>query len=122
MARIPTGIMTLDPGLTDISDEQLACMAEGHDWPKLRLNQVAPKGFRAVRNNDGSFLWVYTCNLCTTTRSRDTLRYGIYDHQAAYSYTYPKWWIHFKADDDMTRARLKRELSKRLHDAIEKSA
>jgi hypothetical protein len=114
-----TGINALDPGLTDISDEQLTCMAEGHDWPKLRLNHPVPKNFRSYPNNDGTELWVYTCSICTTDRKRDTLKYGIYDDLAVFSYNYPSWWIHFKADDEMTRARLKRELSKRLHDALQ---
>lgn len=120
VAGIPKEISFLDPGLTHISSEQLTCMAEGHDWPKLRLNRPVPKGFRSILNNDGTALWIYTCELCTTTRSRDTLRYGIYDDQATYSYVYPKWWVHFTADDEMSRARLKRELSKRVYEAIQK--
>ena len=122
MGKIPEEVSYLDPGLTRMSDEQLTCMAEGHDWPRLRLNRIVPKGFRSLPNADGTSLWIYTCGICGTTRRRMTLRYGLHDPEASYSYTYPDTWIHYTLEDEISRARLKREVSKRMYEAIQRQS
>lgn len=107
-----------DAGLTDVSDEQLTCMAEGHAWPKLRLNRNVPRGIRLYPNADGTYQLVYICETCGTERTRTTLPRGVYDSNQTYSYVYPKSWRHFKAADDMYRGRMKTELSKRTFDML----
>lgn len=112
---IPQEVSYLDPGLTRMSDEQAECMSEGHLWPRLRLNKPVPKGFNSFPNDDGTNQWVWVCQSCGTTRSRTTLKYGIYDEGATFSYVYPPSWIHFTLEDEMSRARIKRDRSKRMY-------
>lgn len=124
--RTPTArelekLFALDPALTDMSDEQLTCMAEGHSFPRLRPNRPVPRGVRWYPNSDGTKHIVYVCPVCSTERTRDTAPWGIFDGDVIYHYNYPKWWIHYKLSDEITRYRLKVELSKRYNALLEKS-
>jgi hypothetical protein len=116
--QLATSSSAFDAGLTDVGDEQVTCMAEGHAWPKLRLNRRVPHGVRLYPNADGTFQLVYVCEICGTERTRTTLPRGVYDASQAYSYVYPRTWVHFTAGDDMSRGRIKTELSKRMFDTL----
>jgi hypothetical protein len=103
-----------DPGLTDVDSRQIACMAEGHPWPRLwQRNGEVPKGIRYYPNHDDTYQRVDTCPCCTTERVKATLRGGASDPDQIYAYDYPEWWVHFHEADEMTRARLKLENDKR---------
>lgn len=105
--------------LAELSDEQLACRAGRHSWPIMVPGRKIPKGIYATRYpEDGSYQITETCEICDETRVMVTLPNGVYDANAKYAYTYPKSWVRFSIDEEITRADIKGEYYRRVGKAL----
>lgn len=101
--------------LAKLSDEQLACRAGHHDWPKLIPGREIPKGISSVRNpQDGSYLVTETCSVCDKQRWKVTLPKGVWDLDAGYRYDDPEGWIRFAVGEEISRRDIVAELYRRV--------
>lgn len=112
--------------LSEIPDDELACRAEKHDWPKLIPGKPLPRNFRSefadpARRN-GVYLITETCGLCGKKRSRLTLPRGVYDTSAVYWYEDPPHWKRLAQALGVTKTDCKAEVYQRLLPAIAEAA
>jgi len=105
-------VTTGEDHLHSLSDEFASCKGDRHDFPKLRPGPL-PKGVKAAHVRMGVYQLTYTCPDCGTERTKTTLKGGILDSSAVYSYKHPKGYLA-PPGSGLTKADYSRELGKRL--------
>jgi len=78
--------------LNALSDDFVSCKGDRHDFPKLRVGPL-PKGVKAVPIRQGQYQLTYTCPDCGTERTKTTLKGGILNSSALYSYKHPPGYL-----------------------------
>jgi hypothetical protein len=84
--------------LSRIPEDQLACRAQGHSWPKIRPDRELPRGTSAARQRDGAFQVRETCAVCGTVRTWTTLPGGAFNMDVQYRYEHPQDWVTREQD------------------------
>jgi hypothetical protein len=74
--------------LLHLPDKFIPCRGDHHDWPILKPGKL-PRGVRAEPTVDGCYQMIITCRSCGRERMKTTLRGGVYDRSAVYTYRDP---------------------------------
>jgi hypothetical protein len=101
-----------DDHLNALSDEFVSCKGDRHDFPKLRVGPL-PKGVAATPIRQGQYQLTYTCPDCGTERTKTTLKGGILNSSAVYSYKHPVGYLAPKGAG-LVKADYARELGRRV--------
>lgn len=72
--------------LENAPDEVIACKADHHPWPQLKIGILDP-GIRVTPQHDGCWQLVILCPNCERQRTKTTLPRGRWDFGAVYQYT-----------------------------------
>lgn len=99
-------------------DDQLACRAGQHDWPKPRPGRPLPGNFQPRRQHDGCYRVTEICGVCGKKRFTTTFPGGIFDLDATYSYDDPEHWQVIPREVGMSKRVFKAELYRRLNEEI----
>lgn len=98
--------------LNALSDEFVSCKGDRHDFPKLRVGPL-PKGVTAKPIRQGQYQLTYICPDCGTERTKTTLKGGILNSSAVYSYKHPDGYLA-PAGAGLTKADYAAELGRRV--------
>lgn len=107
--------------LNEISDEQLACRADRHDFPRLVPGKPPPPNFRARPQRDGSYLLTKTCNSCGKELWALTPG-GVIDGTIEFRARYPRNWKVVPRDVGLRKKDCMTENFRRCMPAIEAAA